>query len=417
VPDSLGSGDPEYAILLLLRTLYGVSKYAGDLVAGCQEGGHADAAGGCAPDVDAAPLLGDEAWLNRTLSERLALQLRDALVLTTNSLPSWPRDLVRLCPFFFPFSVRKEYLYGTAFGVPRAVYRLSQRAYQAQQEAGGGRGRHGTRGSGGGGQQRSGPLNNIQHLKVVVPRDRLLAAADKVLEEYAGRRMVLEVEFAGEPGTGTGPTAEFFSLVSKEVQSSELGMWREGNEQGFCGLFPKARPLVPTDDSRLFRALGRLIGQALQDEVLLDLRFAPPLLAALSCRPLAGSLSSSLMELASLDPALARQMKKLAEVARALEKGHLEAGEAKFDGVPIEDLCLSFCLPGDRSVGLLPHGCDHVVDSEHLGLYVQRVLLMTLREGVVQQIAALRQGLGEVLSPQALSIFTEEEIMSMIAGE
>ena len=308
VPDFLGSGDPEYAILLLLRTLYGVSKHAGDLLSGGQEGGQADAAGGFIPDLCPSALLREEAWLNRTLSERLALQLRDALVLTTNSLPSWPRDLIRLCPFFFPFLVRKEYFYGTAFGVPRAVYRLSQRAHQAQQEAGGGRARQGTRGPGAGGQQRSGPLNNIQHLKVVVPRDRLLAAADKVLEEYAGRRMVLEVEFAGEPGTGTGPTAEFFSLVSKEVQSAELGMWREGNEQDFSGLFPKARPLVPTDDSRMFRALGRLIGQALQDEVLLDLRFAPPLLAALSCRPLAGSLSSALMELESLDSALARQV-------------------------------------------------------------------------------------------------------------
>lgn len=42
---------------------------------------------------------------------------------------------------------------------------------------------------------------------------------------HAGRKSVLEVEFAGEEGTGLGPTLEFYALVAAELQRTDLGMW------------------------------------------------------------------------------------------------------------------------------------------------------------------------------------------------
>lgn len=42
---------------------------------------------------------------------------------------------------------------------------------------------------------------------------------------HASRKSVLEVEFAGEEGTGLGPTLEFYALVAAELQRSDLGMW------------------------------------------------------------------------------------------------------------------------------------------------------------------------------------------------
>lgn len=42
---------------------------------------------------------------------------------------------------------------------------------------------------------------------------------------HAGRKSVLEVEFAGEEGTGLGPTLEFYALVAAELQRADLGMW------------------------------------------------------------------------------------------------------------------------------------------------------------------------------------------------
>lgn len=42
---------------------------------------------------------------------------------------------------------------------------------------------------------------------------------------HCGRKSVLEVEFAGEEGTGLGPTLEFYALVAGELQRKDLGMW------------------------------------------------------------------------------------------------------------------------------------------------------------------------------------------------
>lgn len=46
------------------------------------------------------------------------------------------------------------------------------------------------------------------------------------MELYAKQRTVLEMEYFGEVGTGLGPTLEFFTLLSHELQKRSLGMWR-----------------------------------------------------------------------------------------------------------------------------------------------------------------------------------------------
>lgn len=43
---------------------------------------------------------------------------------------------------------------------------------------------------------------------------------------YTGSRAVLELEYFGEPGTGLGPTLEFYTLLSHELQRRGLSMWR-----------------------------------------------------------------------------------------------------------------------------------------------------------------------------------------------
>jgi hypothetical protein len=55
---------------------------------------------------------------------------------------------------------------------------------------------------------------------------RMLTYADvcaMLPELYASHRSMLEVEYYGEAGTGLGPTLEFFTLVSQEIQRSRLG--------------------------------------------------------------------------------------------------------------------------------------------------------------------------------------------------
>lgn len=63
--------------------------------------------------------------------------------------------------------------------------------------------------------------------QVRVARRNLLPGAMKIMEIYAKMQgHELEVQFLGEEGTGTGPTLEFYTLLSHELQKRKLKMWR-----------------------------------------------------------------------------------------------------------------------------------------------------------------------------------------------
>ncbi len=63
-------------------------------------------------------------------------------------------------------------------------------------------------------------------MQVRVSRKNMLLSAEKVMETYASHRAVLELEYFGEVGTGLGPTLEFYTLLSHELQRKGLAMWR-----------------------------------------------------------------------------------------------------------------------------------------------------------------------------------------------
>ena len=63
-------------------------------------------------------------------------------------------------------------------------------------------------------------------VQVRVSRKNMLLSAEKVMETYASHRAVLELEYFGEVGTGLGPTLEFYTLLSHEMQRKGLAMWR-----------------------------------------------------------------------------------------------------------------------------------------------------------------------------------------------
>jgi E3 ubiquitin-protein ligase TRIP12 len=46
------------------------------------------------------------------------------------------------------------------------------------------------------------------------------------MEMYASQRAVLELEYFNEVGTGLGPTLEFYTLLSHDLQQRNLKLWR-----------------------------------------------------------------------------------------------------------------------------------------------------------------------------------------------
>lgn len=46
------------------------------------------------------------------------------------------------------------------------------------------------------------------------------------MDELASSRSLLEIQYEDEVGIGLGPTLEFYTLVSRELQKIDLHMWR-----------------------------------------------------------------------------------------------------------------------------------------------------------------------------------------------
>ncbi|TYH85881.1 hypothetical protein ES332_D01G003200v1 [Gossypium tomentosum] len=438
LPCDLERSNPTYNILALLRVLEGLNQLAHRLRFQIFSDNFAE---GKISNLDELILTGSrvpsEEFINGKLTPKLARQMQDALVLCSGNLPSWCYQLTKSCPFLFPFETRRQYFYSTAFGLSRALYRLQQ-----QQSADG----HGST------NEREVRVGRLQRQKVRISRDRILDSAAKVMKMYSVQKAVLEVEYFGEVGTGSGPTLEFYTLLSHELQKFELGMWRsnstwnkslmeiDGDEkkegktagsttidgvmiQAPLGLFPRPWQLNAdasegSEFSKLieyFRLVGRVMAKALQDGRLLDL----PLSTSFYKLVLGEELD--LHDIPSFDSEFGKILLELHLIV--CQKKYLElmgddSGDAiadlRFRGAPIEDLCLDFTLPGHPDYILKPG--DETVDINNLEEYISLVVDATVKTGIMRQMEAFRAGFNQVFDIASLQIFTPQELDYLLCG-
>lgn len=253
-----------------------------------------------------------------------------------------------------------------------------------------------------------------------ISRKRILESASKVMDLYARHKVVLELEYQGEVGTGLGPTLEFYTLLSHELQRSSLRMWRDAQRPPTShpardaagdallvhapqGLFPApmdAKLATSEDGIRVlahFRLLGRAVAKALQDARLMDL----PLSRALWRRALGVQLT--LHDVADVDPELGATLQRLAS-----------AVDGKVDGVPVEDLCLCYEVPGHAGYDLGKRSC--AVTSANLPAFIDAVVDATVGRGVEAQVSAFVEAFNEVFDIRALDAFSPEELDMLLCG-
>nr|XP_043626626.1 E3 ubiquitin-protein ligase UPL3 [Erigeron canadensis] len=420
LPCDMERNNPTYNILSLLRVLEGLNQLAPRLRVQSAIDSFAE---GKISSLDDLKVTGvrvpSDEFINSKLTPKLSRQIQDALALCSGSLPSWCYQLTKACPFLFPFEIRRQYFYSTAFGLSRALHRLQQ-----QQGADG----HGSM------NEREFRVGRLQRQKVRVSRNRILDSAAKVMEMYSSQKAVLEVEYFGEVGTGLGPTLEFYTLLSHDLQKAGMKMWRSnlsddktaGKGSGDLilaplGLFPRPWPLTAdTSDggsffkvTEHFRLLGRVMAKALQDGRLLDL----PLSGAFYKLVLGQELD--LHDISLFDAEFGKTLQELqALVSRKhfLESIHdrNEIPNLRFRGAPIEDLCLDFTLPGYPDF-VLKTGDDNV-DLNNLEEYISLVVAATVKTGVTRQMEAFRAGFNQVFDISSLQIFSPNELDYLLCG-
>jgi E3 ubiquitin-protein ligase TRIP12 len=348
-------------------------------------------------------------------------QLEEPLIVASNCLPSWSEDLARFYPFLFPFETRHLFLRSTSFGYSRSMMRwqAGRSANDSRQD------RH---------RDDRAFLGRLQRQKVRISRSRILDSAVKVIELYGASPSVLEVEYFEEVGTGLGPTLEFYSSVSKEFSKKKLGLWREGESHdadeyafGKSGLFPApmSDEQAETESGKkilqMFRILGRFVARSMLDSRIIDISFNPTFFR-IGDGPT--TVSPSLGAVRTVDEGLANSLKLVKEFADA--KSRLDespglsevqkramAAAIQIQGVRVEDLELDFTLPGYPFIELQPNGFNIPVTIDNVGLYVDRVIDLTLGSGVQKQVAAFRAGFSSVFPYSALRAFTPDELVML----
>lgn len=71
--------------------------------------------------------------------------------------------------------------------------------------------------------------------KFRIHRTQLLEYAEQAFQ-MCTPSFVLNFEFYGEPGIGSGPTREFYTLFSEEIQAAALNIWLKSEDKP-TGLF------------------------------------------------------------------------------------------------------------------------------------------------------------------------------------
>jgi len=334
----------------------------------------------------------DEDFHCNALTSALLRQLSDPLAVCTGSVPSWCSKLAGACRFLFPFNVRRILHHSCNLGLGRALHHVQQRAvaqHAHSQEA------HRR-------LESEVSVASVPRQKVRISRQRLLDSAVKVMNLYSSGNALLEIEYVGEVGTGSGPTLEFYAQVSEHLRTSTPTLFRKNVPAGM--LFP-----APADPQWLraageqsaqqilerYRLLGQIVAKCIIDNRLVDIQLHPAF-----WRSVLGTAPLSQESLRAVDPELYSSLANIRDM----------------DHSNVEQLCLDFTLPGYPQIELKPGGASITVTGSNRAEYLQRVVEVSLVEAVAPQLDAFRAAFKELLPIDTCRIWSEQELAFIIVG-
>ncbi|KAF5340438.1 hypothetical protein D9758_013567 [Tetrapyrgos nigripes] len=195
---------------------------------------------------------------------------------------------------------------------------------------------------------------------------------------------------------GGGVFKEFFTSLCKEVFDTDRGLWLTNKKNE---LYPNPHAYATeTHSLNWYRFIGRILGKAMYEGILVDVAFAGFFLAKWLGK------QSFLDDLASLDPDLYNGLIFLKHYA----------------GNP-EDLSLNFTVAVEefgttRSVDLIRNGSNIAVTKENRLQYIYLVSHFKLSKQIKLQSEAFFEGLSEMIDPKWLRMFDQQEVQILIGG-
>ncbi|KAI8813106.1 hypothetical protein BJ742DRAFT_521278 [Cladochytrium replicatum] len=242
---------------------------------------------------------------------------------------------------------------------------------------------------------------NSPYLQMEVRRDSVFRDA---LFQLAGKsvhdlKKQLRISFVGEEGIDEGGVQkEFFQLITKEMFEPTYGMFTTNPQSRYA--WPASDPNRDEAGLEEFNLLGRLIGVAIYNGIVLDLPFPLALYKKLM------SMSVGFEDLNELDPALYQGLEKLLSF-----QGDVETVFQRSFQIDHET------ITGDTvTVDLKPEGRNIPVTSENCREFVNLYADYILNKSIEREFTAFCDGFNIVLSGSALQLFRAEELQELVCG-
>ncbi|KPV73246.1 uncharacterized protein RHOBADRAFT_38436 [Rhodotorula graminis WP1] len=212
----------------------------------------------------------------------------------------------------------------------------------------------------------------------------------------------VEIVFVDEHGIeesgidGGGLFKELLTSLSKEVFNTDRGLWLATSQNE---LYPNPHTYAREPNQLAwFAFVGRILGKALYQGILVNVKFAGFFLSKWLGR------QAYLDDLASLDPELYRGLVSL----------------KNYSG-NVEDLSLNFTITEEdfgvtRTIDLIPRGSEIAVTNENRLQYIVLVSNYRLNVQIAPQCRAFFSGLSEMVNPRWLRLFSQSELAVLVGG-
>ncbi|PWN33747.1 HECT-domain-containing protein [Meira miltonrushii] len=200
---------------------------------------------------------------------------------------------------------------------------------------------------------------------------------------------------------GGGLFKEFLTSLIKEAFDTDRGLWSATDDQQ---LYPNPHSYAKQDDNlQWYKFLGRVLGKALYQGILVDINFASFFLSKWLGR--GHGYLDDLSGLESLDKEVYRNLLWLKHYNGDVEK----------------DLTLDFTVAdeefGEKRIHeLVPNGRNIPVTRENRLEYIYRVSHYRLNEQIRQQSDAFLSGLTDLIDLRWLRMLNRDELRILISG-
>ncbi|CAH1155824.1 unnamed protein product [Phaedon cochleariae] len=248
-----------------------------------------------------------------------------------------------------------------------------------------------------------------QSTLITVHRNRIVEDGYRQLALLPSQSLkgVIRVRFINEQGLDEagidqdGVFKEFLEESIKRVFDPSLNLFKATSEER---LYPSPTSAVQDNHLQLFEFVGRMLGKAVYEGIVVDVPFASFFLSQVSGQT-AQVLYSCVDELPSLDPALYRSLSYVK---------HYEGDVA--------DLDLTFSVDED-SMGkivtheLVPGGRAVQVTNENKINYIHLMAHFRMHVQIKDQTAAFIRGFRSIVNPDWLTLFSTPELQRLISGD